>query len=72
MTETYADQWQACADLMRQKANEFEELARKAPKRPLPKTEADFRSALEDIAELRGGGSIARARGIARDALGLP
>ncbi len=30
----YADQWKACADLMRGKAVEFEELAKKAPIRP--------------------------------------
>lgn len=32
--EVYADQWKACADLMRAKADEFDELARKAPIRP--------------------------------------
>lgn len=30
----YADQWTACADLMRAKAVEFDELAKSAPIRP--------------------------------------
>ncbi len=30
----YADQWKACADLMRAKAVEFDELAKNAPLRP--------------------------------------
>lgn len=34
MSDVYADQWAACADLMRSKAAEFDELARTAPIRP--------------------------------------
>lgn len=35
----YADQWKACADLLRTKAAEFDELARTAPIRPKVSTE---------------------------------
>ncbi len=34
MADVYADQWKACADLMRAKAVEFDELAKNAPIRP--------------------------------------
>jgi len=34
MSDVYADQWRSCADLMRAKAVEFDELAKKAPIRP--------------------------------------
>ena len=34
--EVYADQWKSCADLMRAKAAEFDELAKRAPGRPSP------------------------------------
>lgn len=34
MRDVYADQWTACADLMRAKAVEFDELANSAPVRP--------------------------------------
>jgi hypothetical protein len=33
-SRVYADQWTACANLMRSKAVEFDELAKKAPIRP--------------------------------------
>ena len=36
----YADQWKACADLMRQKAVEFDKLAEEAPIRPTPNDKA--------------------------------
>ena len=33
-SSVYSDQWSACADLMRAKAVEFDELAKNAPIRP--------------------------------------
>ncbi len=42
----YADQWKACADLMRSKAVEFDQLAKKAPIRP-KESEAVMRAIVE-------------------------
>ena len=45
-SSVYADQWKACADLMRSKAVEFDELAKKAPIRPT-KSEAVVRAVVD-------------------------